>query len=304
MTESLDAELSEPQQPDAELPQFVVPKSTLERFDLRPKKSFGQNFLTDPHLADRIVELAGAERAHVLEIGAGLGGLTARLLAHGHRVTAIERDRDLVPILRELFRPAIDTHELSVLEMDAKAVDLPTAFEPNMRRVLMGNLPYQITGPLLQAAVRARVAIDVAVFLVQKEVADRLVAAPSSKTYGALSVFCQAGFCVERSFIVRRGAFYPQPNVDSAVVTLKPLAEPHSDETETFRAVVVGAFRERRKVLRNAWKGVCNLTPDELQRAAANAGIALEARGETLDVQAFARMTRAIDALRAGGSGE
>ncbi len=278
-----------------EAPEFVVPKSTLERFGLRPKKSFGQNFLTDPHLADRIVDQAGPGVAHVVEIGAGLGGLTARLLARGHRVTAVERDRDLVPVLHDLFAAPITSGQLEVLEIDAKSLDLTNAFDADKRSVLMGNLPYQITGPLLQRAVGARSSIDVAVFLVQREVADRLAAAPSSKTYGALSVFCQAGFDVERSFIVRRGAFYPQPNVDSAVVTLKPLSEPHSEETETFRAVVQGAFRERRKTLRNAWKGVCDLSREQLQQAATNAQIDLDARGETLDVTAFARMSRVIE---------
>jgi 16S rRNA (adenine1518-N6/adenine1519-N6)-dimethyltransferase len=160
----------------------------------------------------------------------------------------------------------------------------------------MGNLPYQITGALLERAVQFQARFETSVFLVQKEVADRMVAAPGSKTYGALSIFCQAAFETKRAFVVRRGAFYPQPNVDSAVVVLKRLSPPRAEETNTFRELVQRAFRERRKVLRNAWRGVSNSTLEQLEQGAAAAGIRLDARGETLDVDAFARMAAWLDA--------
>jgi len=279
---------------------FPTPKATLAQYDLRPKKSFGQNFLADAQLVDRIAALAG-DRAHVIEIGAGLGGLTACLLNRGHRVTAIERDRDLIAVLTDVLQPALQDGSLKILEEDAKAVDVAELFAGAERRVLMGNLPYQITGPLLQNAVVTQGSLDLAVFLVQKEVADRLCAAPSSKTYGALSVFAQAAFEVTRAMIVRRGAFYPQPNVDSAVVTLTPRRPPISEETEAFRQLVQGAFRERRKVLRNSWKGVLGASRQALEAAATECGISLDARGETLSVEHFARMAVRLSRPDPGG---
>lgn len=274
------------------LPAFPLPKGTLARFGLRAKKSFGQNFLTDVNLVDQIATLAGPAPAQVVEIGAGLGGLTERLLARGHRVTAIERDRDLLPVLSELFAAPIATGQLRLLEADAKAIDLPTLFDGEGPRILMGNLPYQLTGPLLQNTVNARTALDAAVFLLQREVTDRLMSAPSSKDYGALGVFCQAAFRVERPMLVRRGAFYPQPNVDSAVVRLLPEDPPRAVETPAFRELVKRAFAGRRKTLRNAWRGALGLGEEALRAAAGRAGIDLERRGETLSVEEFAEMAR------------
>jgi 16S rRNA (adenine1518-N6/adenine1519-N6)-dimethyltransferase len=273
---------------------FPTPKQTLLRFALHAKKSFGQNFLADAQLVDRIAALAGDTPAEVVEIGAGLGGLTYSLLMRGHQVTAIERDRDMIPVLQELLAEAIESGQLRVLEADAKQVQLSELFTPGKRRILMGNLPYQITGPLLENSVHSRAEFDRAVFLVQKEVAERLTAPPGGKTYGALSVFCQAAFKIQRAFLVRRGAFYPQPNVDSAVVTLDVHASPRAEETEAFRALVRGAFRERRKTLRNAWQGVLGLSREAVQATADAAGVSLDARGETLSVEDFWRMTQEL----------
>jgi 16S rRNA (adenine1518-N6/adenine1519-N6)-dimethyltransferase len=273
---------------------FPLPKATLQRFDLRAKKSFGQNFLADQALVDRIAALAGPKPTQVVEIGAGLGGLTARLLARGHRVVAVERDRDMARVLRELFADALCEGTLELLEADAKTTDLAVHLRPGPA-VLMGNLPYQITGALLQRAVELRDSFETNVFLVQREVADRITAAPGTKIYGALSVFCQAAFDVNRAFIVRRGAFYPQPNVDSAVVVLRRQDAPRAQETPAFRELVRRAFRERRKVLRNAWRGVLGASTLELEAAANAADVRLDARGETLDVEAFARMAAQLE---------
>jgi 16S rRNA (adenine1518-N6/adenine1519-N6)-dimethyltransferase len=161
--------------------------------------------------------------------------------------------------------------------------------DPGSPRVLCGNLPYAITGPLLRAAVGAAGHLDRVVFMVQEEVADRLVAAPGSKAWGALSVFVRAAFDVRRLLRARPGAFHPPPDVTSAVVSFVPLRPPRAEETEAFRALVRAAFTARRKTLRNAWH---RLAPDAetLARAAERAGVSLDARGETLDVEAFARM--------------
>ena len=256
---------------------------------LSAKKSFGQNFLVDPGISRQIAELATFEPGGtVVEVGAGLGSLTEPLLARAARVVAIERDRDLCPILREAFAQPIADAKLVVLEADAKRVDFGAELAAGPRpRVLAGNLPYQLTGPLLELTTSLASSIDRAVFMVQAEVAERLIAAPASESYGALTVFVGAAFRVNRALGVGRGAFHPRPGVDSAVVVLTPMVPPRAQETETFRAAVKGAFSQRRKTLRNAWRSLGSV---ELVAACAEkAGIDLDRRGETLSVEEFAR---------------
>lgn len=284
------------------------PKQLLERFGLRPKNSFGQNFLSDPNLTKRIASLTGESGAHVLEIGAGLGALTDELLGRGHRVVAVERDRDLVPALREIFSEPLAEGRLSLLEADAKSLDWGQTFRelsgtvPTSPKesswVLAGNLPYQITGPLVEGTVQMARQLRAAVFLVQKEVADRLAAPSGSKTYGALSVFVQAQFRVERAFVIKAGAFYPQPRIDSAVVVLTPHQELLCEETPAFRRVVKSAFAARRKTLRNAWKSLA--PPDQLASLAERSGVDLDLRGETLDVKQFAQVAAQLERLEEG----
>jgi 16S rRNA (adenine1518-N6/adenine1519-N6)-dimethyltransferase len=267
----------------------------LERYGLTPKKSFGQNFLADENLASRIAEACAARGGSVLELGAGLGALTRPLLASGLAwVLAVERDRDLVPVLAHEFASDIAESRLSILEADAKSIDFAAALADRPRpHVIAGNLPFQITGPLLEKAVHGAPSIDRAVFLVQLEVADRLAAAPGSDAYGALSVFAQRAFRVARAFVVRRGAFYPQPNVDSAVVTLEPRGS--GPETEAFRTLVRRAFAQRRKQLKNAWSGLFEQRGLDMASAAERAGIDLSARGETLSVADFTRMAKELE---------
>jgi 16S rRNA (adenine1518-N6/adenine1519-N6)-dimethyltransferase len=251
--------------------------------------------LADENLAQRIAELVPMG-ASVVELGAGLGALTRPLLTRAGRLVAVERDRDLVPALAELFEAEIAAGTLRVEEADAKAVSVTALLEGAPRPyVLAGNLPYQISGPLLEAAVHMAGEVELVVFLLQLEVVDRLVAAPASEHYGALSVFVQAAFQVVRALVIRRGAFYPQPEVDSAVVTLTPRATRVS-ETAAFRALVKGAFQKRRKKLRNAWEGVAGRSREQLAACAVRAGIDLDARGETLGVAEFARMAAELEA--------
>ena len=276
------------------------PRALLRAHGLSAKKSFGQNFLLDAEvlrsIAAACVPDAEVGRALVVELGAGLGALTAELTKRAARVYAVERDRDLVPLLRAELAADIEGMRLEVFEDDAKSVSFtdllaapPQATEP-APRVLCGNLPYQLTGPLLQRAVEHASTFDRAVFLVQKEVAERLAAEPSSKAYGALTVFVQAAFEVRKLRLVHPGSFHPSPDVTSAVIVMRSRRPPIAEETERFRAIVKGAFSSRRKTLRNAWS---RLGPDVLA-AASDAGISLDARGETLAVEDFARLARAL----------
>jgi 16S rRNA (adenine1518-N6/adenine1519-N6)-dimethyltransferase len=255
---------------------------------LAAKKSFGQNFLVDPGVSRQIAQLAAfREGATVVEVGAGLGALTEPLLARGARVVAIERDRDLCPILRDAFAAPIAEGRLVVLEADAKQVDFRAALASRPApRVIAGNLPYQLTGPLLELTTALAGTVDRAVFMVQAEVADRMVAAPGTESYGALTVFIGAAFGVKRALTVGKGAFHPRPGVDSAVVVLTPVVPPRAEETEQFRAAVKAAFSQRRKTLRNAWRA---LGPTPVVAACAeSANIDLDRRGETLSVEEFA----------------
>ena len=276
----------------------------LRQENLAPKRSFGQNFLVAPpviaKIADACVPDAELGAARVVEIGAGLGALTSRLVPRARHVVAIERDRDLIPVLTRTFATEAAEGKIDILEADAQTAnfaELLGGADPASPRVLCGNLPYQITGRLLQAAVHAHDSLDRVVFMVQEEVAARLLASPGSKVYGALTIFVRAAFDVSRVMVVSRGSFHPAPDVTSAVVRLVPLRPPRARETDAFRALVKGAFMARRKTLRNAWSGIAPAA--DIARLAAEAGISLDARGETLDVDAYARMAAALETDRA-----
>jgi 16S rRNA (adenine1518-N6/adenine1519-N6)-dimethyltransferase len=259
---------------------------------LHPKKRFGQNFLADVHAAKTIAEAATTPPGGtVLEIGPGLGALTKWLVDRAARVVAVEYDADLVPLLREELVDVVESGKLSIEQADALDVDWLAAIAEGPRpHAIAGNLPYLITGRLLERATVVADAIDRAVFMVQAEVADRLVSPPGGEAYGALSVFVQAAFEVKKIVTVKGGAFYPRPDVDSAVVLLVPHRPRRAVETEAFRKVVRAAFGARRKTLRNAWKGLFEWSREELEERAKEAGVSLDARGETLGVEEFARV--------------
>lgn len=274
-------------------------RTILERVGLAPKRSFGQNFLVSPYVVDAIARACVRDdelgRARILELGAGLGVLTSALAERARMVVAVERDRDLVPVLAEELAPLVESGRVRIVEGDAQAVDpkeLLGPAEEGSPRVLAGNLPYQITGRLLERAVAHADDVDRVVFMVQLEVAERLAAAPGTKEYGALTVFVRATFRTTKLFDVSRGSFHPPPEVTSAVVLLEPRRPRLAEETEAFRALVKAAFGMRRKTLRNAWSRIAE--SDRLAAAAAEAGISLDARGETLDVEDFARMAGAL----------
>lgn len=258
---------------------------------LSPKKRFGQNFLVDVHAQKMIAEAATTPvGGTVLEIGPGMGALTRPLLERAGHVVALERDRDLVPLLAEDFAEPIAQGRLHIVEGDAMAQDWGALLQGHPKpHVIAGNLPYLLTGPLLERATTLVDHVDRVVFMVQLEVAERLMAKPSTKEYGALTVFVQAAFEVRRVLTVRAGAFYPRPDVDSAVVALDPVKPKRAEETDAFRDAVRAAFGTRRKTLRNAWKSIYGWSKEELETHAAAAGISLDARGETLSVEAFAR---------------
>lgn len=253
-----------------------------------PRRRFGQHFLSDPRLLARIADAVGATRADtVVEIGPGPGGLTAALLERAGRVVAIEKDRDLAAKLRQQL-PALELVEGDALDVDWHALGGPHA-------LIAGNIPYNITSPLIDKALLPPRPRRI-VFLVQKEVADRVSAAPGSEAYGALSVGVQAVATGERLFIVPAGAFTPRPKVDSAVLRLTPLATPLVPDAllGTFRRVVVGLFGFRRKQLARGLRELTGYSPQRAQAVLAQADVQAGLRPEVLDPAAFYRLTRAL----------
>jgi 16S rRNA (adenine1518-N6/adenine1519-N6)-dimethyltransferase len=271
-------------------PAWEDPRRALARHGLRPKRSFSQNFLVSrhavEHIADAVVSAAG-ER--VLELGPGLGTLTAALLRRGARVHAIERDPDMVRVLGE----ELSEFELTVELGDVTRLDYAAlAAQHGGPLRVTGNLPYAITGAVLRNLVDFRTSLGCVVVMVQREVRDRLVAAPATADYGALTVFASAAFEIQTVLKVPKGAFHPAPKVDSAVVRLLPRATPLADETEAFRSVVRAAFQSRRKTLRNALGHVHD--PARAQRALSAANIDPTRRGETLSIAEFATLAREL----------
>jgi 16S rRNA (adenine1518-N6/adenine1519-N6)-dimethyltransferase len=276
-------------------------RTLLRKYGLAPKKSWGQNFLVEPRVFDGIVRESGAGPDDtVIEIGAGLGTLTARLALAAGRVIAIERDRDMAAILRaELSgNERIEIAEANALTYDYAAIaDRPEG--GGRAPIVVGNLPFQIASPILFRLLAAGRRLSRIVVMLQLEMAQRIVAAAGTPEYGAMSVMVQMAAEARIAFRVPAGAFYPPPRVASAVLRLLPLAaarSPVSDEG-WFSQVVHAAFGQRRKTLRNALRTVAE--PAAIEAALAESAIDPSARGETLDVAAFARLSEAL--LRARG---
>ncbi len=269
------------------------PREVLRKHGLWAKKSWGQNFLVDRRALEEIVRASGATAEDVvIEIGAGLGTVTAALAERAGRVIAIERDRDMVAVLREELGgdPRVEIAEANALTFDYAAVTAGAGKKP----IVVGNLPYQIASPLLFRLLDARASLARAVVMVQKEMADRIVAAPGSKTYGALSVMVQMAGAPRIAWKLAPGAFHPPPKVASAVLAIDLCAGtrvPVADEPR-FSAVVHAAFGQRRKTLRNALRSIA--APEAIEQAFATLGLDGDRRGETLSVEEFARLADAL----------
>ncbi len=277
-------------------------RKLLATYDLRPTKGLGQNFLIDKNTIDRIVGAANIQPGEVvLEVGPGLGVLTQALLIAGAQVVAIEKDERLVHVLTDLFR---DEDDFTLIHNDALGADLSALlFEsvsgapqaPSFK--VVSNLPYYVTSPLLMHVLEARVAFERIVVMIQKEVAQRLAAAPGTKEYGSLSVAVNYYADVESVGIVPPTVFYPAPSVSSQIVALSPRACPYDVGNEsTFFQIVRAAFGKRRKTLHNALGDLPH--PVESVRAAFElAEIDPSRRGETLSLAEFAKLSAALSRL-------
>lgn len=250
----------------------------------RPKKRLGQHFLTDRHYLARIVaEIAPRAGEAMLEIGPGPGALTEALCAAVQPLHAVEVDRELAEALRGRFPPStLVVHEGDVLQFDLATLPAPLR--------VVGNLPYNVSTPILFHIAGHVARLSDCVFMLQREVVERMVAEPDTPAYGRLSVMLQEQFEMSLAFRVPPGAFTPPPKVESAIVRLRPRSPdaPRARDARTFASVVAAAFSQRRKTLRNALRTLAS------EAAFQAASIDPSRRGETLSVDEFRRLADAI----------
>ncbi|WP_213600627.1 16S rRNA (adenine(1518)-N(6)/adenine(1519)-N(6))-dimethyltransferase RsmA [Pseudoxanthomonas japonensis] len=252
-------------------------------FKAPPKKSLGQHFLTDRSYIDKIVMAVNAQPGdRLVEIGPGQGAITFPLLRKHGELTAIEFDRDLITPLMEASE---GVGRLTIVHKNVLDVDFGKLAGDGKIR-LVGNLPYNLSSPILFHAIEHAASIHDMVFMLQKEVVDRMAAEPGSKVYGRLSVMLQAYCRVDSLFVVPPGAFRPPPKVDSAVARLVPrdASAIGIADHRRFEEVVRAAFGQRRKTLRNALGGTCSSEQIEA------AGLRPDARAEQIEVDGFVRL--------------
>lgn len=280
---------------------YSVTRAVLERHGFTFKKSFGQNFLTDTNILQKIVDTAEIdENVNVIEIGPGIGALTEFLAENAAEVMAFEIDERLVPILADTLR---DFDNVRVVNEDILKSDLQARIKefanPNLPIKVVANLPYYITTPILMHLIESGIPFSEFVVMMQREVADRISAQPNSKSYGSLSIAVQYYMTAKVAFIVPRTVFVPAPNVDSAILKMVRRDQPAvevNDEAFFFK-VSKASFTHRRKTLWNnltSYFGKSNEVKTKLESALDNAELSPSVRGEALDLQEFARLADSL----------
>jgi len=267
-----------------------------DKYHIKLTKSLGQNLLMDRNVAEKIAEHATMDCGdkQILEIGPGFGSLTLPLSRRSAHVTAVEIDSHLVPLLEEALA---DTENVELVNADFLKFDLSQMTAPWM---ICGNLPYNITTPIIMKILEQNNLPERMTFMVQKEVADRIAAGPGGKERGAVSVLVQYMCKVERVMEVSRNVFYPKPEVDSSVIVLRPgdrseiaTGTPESADYKFFKKVVRASFSQRRKMIKTPLLGVL---PDKekILMALADAGVPDTARAETLTIKQFINLSAEI----------
>ena len=282
-----------------------VTRAILERHGFTFKKSFGQNFLTDTNILQKIVDTAEIDKnVNVIEIGPGIGALTEFLAENAAEVMAFEIDDRLVPILADTLR---DFDNVTVVNQDILKVDLTQYIaefkNPDLPIKVVANLPYYITTPILMHLIESGIPFSEFVVMMQKEVADRISAQPNTKAYGSLSIAVQYYMTAKVAFIVPRTVFVPAPNVDSAILKMVRRERPAVEvqDEKFFFKVTKASFVHRRKTLWNnltSYFGKSEEVKTKLERALEKADLVANVRGEALDLAAFARLS---DALKSEG---
>ena len=266
-----------------------------ERYNFQLSRSLGQNFITDRSIIERIVEGAGVgENDLVIEIGPGIGVLTAEAAESAARVIAVEIDSKLIPILSETLA---EYDNIKVINQDILKTDVNKIIEEEKAAGnftgavrIIGNLPYYITTPIIMGLLESGVKADSITVMMQKEVADRIKASPGSKTYGAISAAVQYYCIVEQIASVPKEVFVPRPKVDSAVLNLHIRKEKPVELTDEkmFFACIRSGFGQRRKTLLNSLTGTAGLSKEDIRNILSTAGIDPVRRAETLNMEEFA----------------
>ena len=237
----------------------------------KPRKRFGQNFLVDNQIVSRIITTIAPKKSdNIVEIGPGMGALTFPLLEHLDHLSVIEIDRDLISFLKLNKQDKLTIYEADALKFDYSQIS------NNLR--IVGNLPYNISSPLLFHLLSSKNQIIDMTFMLQKEVADRIIANHGSKTYGRLSVMMQTFFEVESMFTVPKESFNPKPKIESSIIYLKTRAKPLTENTKLLEKIVKVSFSQRRKTLKNCLKSI--LSQDQTE-------IDLSRRAEMLSIENF-----------------
>ena len=273
-------------------------KEVVNKHNFKFSKSLGQNFLIDDNVIDRILEGARlSETDRIIEVGPGIGTLTREMGKVAENVVAIEIDKTLIPILKETLA---DLDNVEVVNEDILKVDVQGLINEKLNGgpvKLVANLPYYITTPIVMKFLEEDIPVTDIVVMVQKEVADRMNAVPSTKDYGALSVAVQYYCDTEIVAKAPRHMFIPQPNVDSTVIGLHVREEQiyHVDNEDIFFKTVKAAFGQRRKTLLNALGGLGFLSKDDIKEVLKMANIDEKRRGETLSIEEFATLANAVN---------
>lgn len=280
---------------------YSVTRAVLERHGFTFKKSFGQNFLTDTNILQKIVDTAEIDKhVNVIEIGPGIGALTEFLVENAAEVMAFEIDERLMPILADTLQ---EFENVKIINEDILKSDLQARIKefsnPELPIKVVANLPYYITTPILMHLIESRIPFSEFVVMMQREVADRISAQPNSKSYGSLSIAVQYYITAKVAFIVPRTVFVPAPNVDSAILKMtrrdKPAVEV-KDEPFFFK-VSKASFTHRRKTLWNnltSCFGKSDEIKTRLEIALNNADLSPNVRGEALDLQEFSRLSDSL----------
>lgn len=268
-----------------------------DRFGFRNSKSLGQNFLTDKNIIDRIIEGSGiGPEDLVIEIGPGIGVITREAAQAAKKVIAVEIDTDLLPVLQYTLGDLdnVEVVNQDILKTDLKELIADEDFSGKVR--VIGNLPYYITTPIIMKLLEEDIGAETITVMMQKEVADRLIADPGSKVYGAASVSVQYYSRVTRIADVSKDSFMPQPKVDSAVLRLDVREEPavHPMNEKHFFGVVRTAFSQKRKTLLNSL-GATGASKEVIRESLEEAGIDEKRRAETLSLEDFARVSDALE---------
>jgi 16S rRNA (adenine1518-N6/adenine1519-N6)-dimethyltransferase len=271
-------------------------KEALEARGLSPRRRFGQNFLVRDELAERIVEHAHLRNDDaVVEIGPGAGALTPRLAQRCRSLVAVEKDTGLAAYLREDLSGLanVEIVEGDFLEFDLAACAAAHGVD---KLAVVGNIPYNITTPILERIFEQRAVVRSAVLLVQKEYAERLAAAAGSPAYGSLTLFARYHALLEPLMTVRPSAFWPRPEVDSMLVRVLLRERPPVEAPEALLfAIIRASFQQRRKQLANTLEAALGWPREAIERLGPHAGIDLRRRGETLTLEEFARLARTAE---------